>query len=118
MRPIDADEVMDALYDAGIELYRSEYEEFQARLNKIPTIDPKTLQPTTHWISVKDRPPDDGEEVICYCGNKDYPGCYGEIYILTFYTDTGWLLGDAVTHWMPKPKPPKEESDGAENGRS
>lgn len=70
------------------------------------------------WTNIKKRPPDDGEEVICYCGNKDYPGCYGEIYILTFYTDTGWLLGDAVTHWMPKPKPPKEESDGAKNGRS
>ena len=48
-----------------------------------------------------------GEEVICYCGNKDYPEYYGDIYILTFYTDTGWLLGDAVTHWMPKPKPPE-----------
>ena len=48
MRPIDADKVMDALYDAGIELYRSEYEEFQARLDKIPTIDPETLRPTAH----------------------------------------------------------------------
>ena len=50
MRPIDADKVMDALYDAGIELYRSEYEEFQARLDKIPTIDPETLRPTAHWV--------------------------------------------------------------------
>lgn len=48
MRPIDADKVMDALYDAGIELYRSEYEEFQARLNKMPTIDPETLRPAAH----------------------------------------------------------------------
>ena len=48
MRPIDADKVMDALYDAGIELYRSEYEEFQARLDKMPTIDPETLRPTAH----------------------------------------------------------------------
>lgn len=48
MRPIDADKVMDALDDAGIELYRSEYEEFQARLDKMPTIDPETLRPTAH----------------------------------------------------------------------
>ena len=48
MRPIDADKVMDALYDAGIELYRSEYEEFQAQLDKMPTIDPENLQPTAH----------------------------------------------------------------------
>lgn len=48
MRPIDADKVMDALDDAGIELYPSEYEEFQARLDKIPTIDPESLRPTAH----------------------------------------------------------------------
>lgn len=48
MRPIDADKVMDALYDAGIELYSSEYEEFQARLDKMPTIDSETLRPTAH----------------------------------------------------------------------
>lgn len=50
MRPIDADKVMDALNDAGIELYHSEYEEFQARLDKMPTIDPETLRPTAHLI--------------------------------------------------------------------
>ena len=66
------------------------------------------VRPIAHWTNIKKRPPDDGEEVICYCGNKDYPECYGDIYILTFYTDTGWLLGDAVTHWMPKPKPPED----------
>lgn len=48
IRLIDADKVMDALYDAGIELYRSEYEEFQARLDKMPAIDPETLRPVAH----------------------------------------------------------------------
>lgn len=50
MRPIDADKVIDALDDAGIELYPSEYEEFQAQLDKMPTIDPESLRPTAHWI--------------------------------------------------------------------
>ena len=51
MRLIDADKVMDALDDAGIELYHSEYEEFQKNLDNIPTIDPESLRPTAHWIN-------------------------------------------------------------------
>ena len=51
MRLIDADKVMDALDDAGIELYHSEYEEFQKNLDNIPTIDPESLRPTAHWIA-------------------------------------------------------------------
>ena len=62
------------------------------------------------WTNIKKRPPDDGEEVICYCGNKDYPGSYGEIYILTYAIDNQIFnyLKDAITHWMPKPKPPED----------
>ena len=46
---IDADNVMNALYNTSIELYNSEYEEFQREIDKIPTIDLESLRPTAHW---------------------------------------------------------------------
>lgn len=114
MRLIDADVAMqnvldeirykESLYTSTVRLIT------QKAIDAAPTINPKTLQPTTHWTNIKKRPPDDGEEVICYCGNKDYPGCYGEIYILTYAIDNQIFnyLKDAITHWMPKPKPPED----------
>ena len=55
------------------------------------------------WVNIKKRPPDDGEEVICYCRD-------GDIYILTYAVDNPVFdfLKDSITHWMPKPKPPEE----------
>ena len=65
MRPIDADKVMDALYDSGIELYRSEYEEFQKKLDEIPTIEVKELlRPTAHWENEEDL---NGDPVVWFC---------------------------------------------------
>ena len=49
VRLIDANKVMDALNNAEIELYRSEYENFQKEIDKIPTIDPESLRPTAQW---------------------------------------------------------------------
>ena len=65
MRPIDADKVMDALYDSGIELYRSEYEEFQTKLDEIPTIEgPESMRPTAHWENEEDF---NGDPVVWFC---------------------------------------------------
>ena len=64
MRLIDADKVMDALYDSGIELYRSEYEEFQTKLDEIPTIEPESLLPTAHWENEEDF---NGDPVVWFC---------------------------------------------------
>ena len=65
MRLIDADKVMDALYDSGIELYRSEYEEFQKKLDEIPTIEgPELLRPTAHWENEEDF---NGDPVVWFC---------------------------------------------------
>ena len=60
------------------------------------------------WISVKDRLPKSGKEVLFITGWKTM--CVG------FYRDfSGWsngeFVGIDVTHWMPLPKPPKEEDD-------
>lgn len=54
MRLIDANEAIEALDRAGIELYPSEYEAFQKEIDKIPTIDPETLRPTANWKRIQD----------------------------------------------------------------
>lgn len=65
MRPIDAYKVMDALYDSGIELYRSKYEEFQKKLDEIPTIEGQEyLRPTAHWENEEDF---NGDPVVWFC---------------------------------------------------
>lgn len=67
------------------------------------------------WISVKDRMPKIGERVLVY------DTFWRDVYILClmqnvndgnirwYNRDTGWYVGDDVTHWMPLPEPPKEE---------
>lgn len=49
VRLIDANNVMEAVFCA-VELYNSEYLAIQDEIKKIPTIDPKSLRPTAHWI--------------------------------------------------------------------
>lgn len=64
-----------------------------------------------NWISVKKRMPDIDETVLCY-SNKN-----GGDYFIGYigYRSGAWIedgvmhIGD-VTHWMPLPKPPKEEA--------
>ncbi len=76
------------------------------------------------WISVKDRLPDDDEDVLVYheydfhisvgCFCRDNIHYYIETDGSKFYTDTGWeseipwAQKGGVTHWMPLPQPPKE----------
>lgn len=50
VRLIDANETMEALNRAEIELYPSEYKAFQKAIDETPTIDPESLRPTAHWI--------------------------------------------------------------------
>lgn len=60
------------------------------------------------WISVNDRLPDDGQEVVTYKNG---------IYEIQKYEKrrNGWISRSywfwtmaTVTHWMPLPEPPKE----------
>lgn len=59
------------------------------------------------WISVKDRLPDSGSDVLAFA--EDH--C---IYTALF-DGIWWLSGDApsykVTHWMPLPEPPEVEDE-------
>lgn len=74
----------------------------------------------SRWISVKDRLPEDGVRVLVSANSKsDDP-----VVAVTHYTHSlygfnikGWVepwqyffFEHEITHWMPLPEPPKEES--------
>ncbi len=67
------------------------------------------------WISAKDRPPEDGEDVLAYCTDGEesriVPVNYanGVWYDCVFNTV---MIFKTITHWMPLPEPPKEVSNG------
>lgn len=64
------------------------------------------------WISVKERMPNYGQEVLVY----PYPGAFrrNNIGSLTVYNDGkggshfGHTYHDEITHWMPYPSPPEK----------
>lgn len=58
------------------------------------------------WISVKDRLPEDISEVLIAFGGGVSIACYGGDWRHPVYPMLPLL---SVTHWMPLPKPPKEE---------
>lgn len=95
-------------------------------IDAAPTIDPESLRPTAHWISVKDKLPDPYEKVFVRLDHWAGVNTY-----LAFYdTERGWCdyggyfddgtnndgepltyetAGVNVTHWMSLPKLPEEE---------
>lgn len=54
------------------------------------------------WISVKDKLPEEGVNVLTY-GARPF---YDVFYINRLIDKDEWLY-DGVTHWMPLPQPPK-----------
>lgn len=82
-----------------------------------PTIDPESLRPTAHWVSVKDRLPDPYEKVLVRLDH--WAGV--DTYLAFYDTERGWCdyggyfddgtnnegephtyetAGVNVTHWM------------------
>ena len=64
------------------------------------------------WVSVKDRLPEDGQEVFAYCSEADS----FEMLVLRCLSENMWInraldIYENVTHWMPLPLPPKENED-------
>lgn len=75
----------------------------------MPTIDPETLR-SEEWVSVKDRLPQAKETVLAYEAAFDSMSMAYRLPNTEEWIDTGdYYALDAVTHWMPLPKPPKEE---------
>jgi Lar family restriction alleviation protein len=63
----------------------------------------------SQWISVEDRLPEINQYVDIFIGNVEL--LEEDFFGKHFYdetTDTVYYLTE-VTHWMPKPQPPKEE---------
>lgn len=58
------------------------------------------------WISVKDRLPEEYERILTYDKYSDVK----ENRLLRSYPCVSWSYGFHVTHWMPLPESPKEES--------
>lgn len=60
------------------------------------------LKAAPEWISVTDKLPEDNGHYLCAL-------TFGLVVIDTWYAGE-WVNGGNVTHWMPLPKLPKEES--------
>lgn len=83
----------------------------------MPTIDPESLRPTAHWISVKDRLPDVFDEVLVYdtFSNTSISIAWRETTprkngIVDWYWNSQMSYPEDlthVTHWMPLPEPPE-----------
>ena len=62
------------------------------------------------WISVKEKLPENDDNYLVFTSDRN------DAVIATYYGDGEWLEYDStnliplVTHWMPLPEPPKEET--------
>ena len=99
-RLIDANDVIQNVLDEiryKNSLYTSTAWHIAKRaIDAAPTIDPESLRPTAHWIS------DSGgsTNVVCSAAFR-LPDTEEFINVGDYYAL------DAVTHWMPLPKPPE-----------
>lgn len=72
-----------------------------------------TIEPKKEWISVEDRLPEIGEEVLVV--DVDVSDVIVRVYSLNhdtkgyYWDDEGgwWNDFECVTHWMPLPEPPE-----------
>lgn len=61
------------------------------------------LEPAPKWISVRERLPEPGQEILAVVGHTA-----AEPYtITTFFWDATFDNWARITHWMPLPEPPK-----------
>ena len=82
-------------------------------LGKVQYMPAADVAPVRRWIPVAERLPEKNKEVVgWYKDNPFSPFRYG----IVSWNGHGWVFTyaqryvDAVTHWMPLPEPPKEET--------
>ena len=107
MRIIDADELKNQIrhMPRTINPDLVQYSLVQAIITNMPT-----LTPQNEWVSVEDRLPEVGQEVLVYWRNTSQKA---EHFELTRYDGDHWFLLDnterpwiVVIAWMPLPAPP------------
>lgn len=111
---------INAVENAPIELFQSEWEEIEEAINTAPAAD---VIPRPHWIPADEELPPNGQEVLCWYEYFRY-GLYNRMYQAfgIGYQFNGNWGGEVargrdakVLAWMPLPKPP-EMDGGADNG--
>lgn len=75
------------------------------------------VQEVRHWISVKDRLPEQGKRVLVFVkALGEINNIHKDVIATNFITDTGnWCnIGSdyIVTHWMPLPESPRKMDGG------
>lgn len=115
-RAIDADNVLERIENIA-QHWQKHGKKYEAML--VPSVvksiidSVPTITPSSEWVSVEDRLPDTAGEFLVV-----YHPCYGDkvtseirVGIDSFRGKTAWAKRkyQRVTHWMPLPKPPKEE---------
>ncbi|MBQ5389869.1 MAG: DUF551 domain-containing protein [Clostridia bacterium] len=64
------------------------------------------------WIPCSERLPEQEVRVLLFASDEVYLGELTDIKDV-FDTDFGFMKNGYVTHWMPRPEPPKEDADDA-----
>ena len=126
MRLIDADALQKAI--DSLPIYPLTQEVFKghvdAAIANAPTVAKDTNVPTNGWISVKDRLPENDNEVITAYkidDGKVMKKRNGKLFVKTGnWTGYRWIsvwdeyksfaTEETVLYWMPLPEPPKEGS--------
>ena len=114
VRPIDANELyrIEKLLDTDIvrqdKVALNLLEQVLYDIQHVPT-----LTPPNEWVSVEERLPEVGQEVLVYWRNTSQKA---EHFELTHYDGDHWFLLDnierpwiVIVAWMPLPKSPKED---------
>ena len=118
MRPIDADALKEMKFSGGMHddnwIVYVPLREVVENIDKAPTVG--------GWISVKDRLPEKGQEILTYwnwhgktsegteisiCNYGGYDGDWYDLGYDMYLNREGY---SSVTHWMPLPEPPQERS--------
>ena len=99
----------DGSYSEGVE---RECETFKYKANFVEV---KHGVVIPQWISVKDRLPEDKQNVLTIDSESKMEVCFYEKEWKGVFQQCGGLVKIFnITHWMPLPEPPKKE--GADNG--
>ena len=109
-RPIDADELKNQIkhMPRTVNPDLVQYKLVQAIIADMPT-----LTPQNEWVSVEDRLPASGQNVIATNGSDVGEAWYASLSRSWYrYNGLEWnRICREVTHWMPLPEPPKKEHD-------